>query len=130
MSSRRAARATAGRLLWLTEKGAKLERELTGRQSQRFAAPTARDRRRRRRRLPQVLLGLLDPPEPPSSTSACRSGTMSLVDPVDKPHVLVVDDDTRLREPTEHVPVAQRLFVRPQAAPPRRASAWARSTST
>jgi DNA-binding MarR family transcriptional regulator len=51
------------RLLWLTEKGQKLEQELTGRQSQRFARAYRETGAEAVDGFRKVLLGLLDPAE-------------------------------------------------------------------
>ena len=57
------ARDRRERLLWLTEKGQKLERELTDRQSQRFARAYRETGAEAVDGFRKVLLGLLDPPE-------------------------------------------------------------------
>jgi DNA-binding MarR family transcriptional regulator len=57
------ARDRRERLLWLTEKGLKLERELTERQSQRFARAYRETGADAVEGFRKVLLGLLDPPE-------------------------------------------------------------------
>ena len=51
------------RLLWLTDKGQKLERDLTERQSQRFARAYRETGAEAVEGFRQVLLGLLDPAE-------------------------------------------------------------------
>ena len=57
------ARDRRERLLWLTEKGQKLEQELTGRQSQRFARAYRETGADAVEGFRKVLLGLLDPAE-------------------------------------------------------------------
>ena len=88
------------RRLWLTEKGVKLERELTDRQSQRFARAYRETGADAVEGFRKVLLGLLDPVERARGRQAdSRERPLSIADSTaDKPHVLVVDDDTRLRE--------------------------------
>ena len=87
------------RRLWLTEKGVKLERDLTDRQSQRFARAYRETGADSVEGFRKVLLGLLDPAERVGRRQAgARRRPLSMDASADKPHILVVDDDTRLRE--------------------------------
>ncbi len=63
VEQKRGARDRRERLLWLTEKGIKLERELTDRQSARFARAYRETGADSVEGFRKVLLGLLDPAE-------------------------------------------------------------------
>ena len=120
------------RRLWLTEKGVKLERELTDRQSQRFARAYRETGADAVEGFRKVLLGLLDPAERvESSTSGCAGAAAEH----GRPGRQAARPGRRRRHAParapEVVPVAQRLSRQHRrATPPRRASARARSTST
>jgi DNA-binding MarR family transcriptional regulator len=68
------ARDRRERRLWLTERGIKLERELTDRQSQRFARAYRETGAEAVEGFRKVLLGLLDPTERTEVDKRVRSG--------------------------------------------------------
>ena len=104
------ARDRRERLLWLTEKGVKLERELTDRQSAALRPRLSRDRRRVRRGLPQGPAGPARSRRTRRRRQAGARQPVSVMDAsADKPHILVVDDDTRLRELLRSFLSTQRL---------------------
>ena len=94
------ARDRRERLLWLTDKGQQARARPDRPPEPALRPRLSRDRRRGRRRLPQGAARAARPGRARDRRQAgARRRAMSVVDAsADKPHILVVDDDTRLRE--------------------------------